>query len=76
MHNGLFLVRRSIALGMAPIPALINVLIGNVIVLVPLQLNSHAGTRYGIPFPVFARISFGKVGSQIPSLLRALVAAG
>lgn len=65
-----------IALGMAPIPALINVLIGNAIVLVPLQLNSHAGTRYGIPFPVFARISFGKVGSQIPSLLRALVAAG
>lgn len=65
-----------IALGMAPIPALINVLIGNLIVLIPMQLNSHAGTRYGIPFPVFARVSFGRLGSHLPSLMRAIVAAG
>lgn len=65
-----------IALGMSPIVALINVLIGNLLILVPMQLNSHAGTRYGIPFPVFSRITFGKVGAHIPSLLRALVAAG
>lgn len=65
-----------IALGMGPIPALINVLIGNLIVLIPMQLNSHAGTRYGVPFPVFARISFGRLGSHLPSLMRAVVAAG
>ncbi len=65
-----------IALGMGPIPALINVAIGNLIVLIPMQLNSHAGTRYGIPFPVFARISFGRIGSHLPSLMRAIVAAG
>lgn len=65
-----------IALGMGTIPALINVAIGNLIVLIPMQLNSHAGTRYGIPFPVFARISFGRLGSHLPSLMRAIVAAG
>lgn len=65
-----------IALGMGPIPALINVAMGNLIVLIPMQMNSHAGTRYGIPFPVFARIAFGRVGAHIPSVLRAVVAAG
>ena len=65
-----------IALGMAPIIALINVLIGNLIILIPMQLNSHAGTRYGIPFPVFARITFGRLGAHIPSITSAIVAAG
>lgn len=65
-----------IALGMAPIIALINVLIGNLIIMIPMQLNSHAGTRYGIPFPVFSRMAFGKAGAHIPSLMRAVVAAG
>lgn len=65
-----------IALGMSPILALINVAIGNLIVLIPMQLNSHAGTRYGIPFPVFARISFGREGSKLLSLMRTIVAAG
>ena len=65
-----------IALGMAPIIALVNVLIGNLIILIPMQLNSHAGTRYGIPFPVFSRITFGRIGAHIPSLTRAIVAAG
>src|SRR5512144_2807917 len=52
------------------------VILGNVVVLVPIALNSHAGTRYGIPFPVFARASFGVLGSNVPALLRALVACG
>ena len=52
-----------IAMGFSPLVALLNVLIGNLIVLIPMQLNSHAGTRYGIPFPVFSRITFGRVGS-------------
>lgn len=65
-----------VALGLSPVLSIINVLLGNLIVLIPMQLNSHAGTRYGIPFPVFARISFGQKGAQIPSLSRAIVAAG
>ena len=52
------------------------VILGNVVVLVPIALNSHAGTRYGVPFPVLARASFGVLGANIPSLLRALVACG
>jgi nucleobase:cation symporter-1, NCS1 family len=52
------------------------VILGNVVVLVPIALNSHAGTRYGIPFPVLARASFGVLGANIPALLRALVACG
>src|SRR5215469_10040147 len=56
--------------------ALVTILLGNVIVLIPILLNSHAGTKYGIPFPVFARASYGTVGSNLPALMRALVACG
>jgi NCS1 family nucleobase:cation symporter-1 len=53
-----------------------TVILGNVVVLVPIALNSHAGTRYGIPFPVLARASFGVLGANVPALLRGLVACG
>ena len=56
--------------------ALFTILLGNVIVLAPILLNSHAGTKYGIPFPVFARAAFGTWGSNLPALMRALVACG
>ena len=56
--------------------ALFTILLGNIIVLVPILLNSHPGTKYGIPFPVFARASFGTFGSNLPALMRALVACG
>ena len=56
--------------------AVLSVALGNLIVLVPIALNSHAGTRYGIPFPVLARASFGVRGANIPALLRAFVACG
>src|SRR5947199_5603324 len=56
--------------------ALITILIGNSIVLVPILLNSHPGTKYGIPFPVFARASYGTYGSNLPALMRAIVACG
>jgi NCS1 family nucleobase:cation symporter-1 len=56
--------------------ALFTILLGNTIVLVPILLNSHPGTRYGIPFPVFARASYGTAGSNLPALMRALVACG
>jgi nucleobase:cation symporter-1, NCS1 family len=56
--------------------ALGTILLGNVIVLVPMILNAHAGTRYGIPFPVLCRASFGVRGANIPALLRAVVACG
>jgi NCS1 family nucleobase:cation symporter-1 len=56
--------------------AMLTVLLGNVIVLLPMALSGHAGTKYGIPFPVFARASFGINGAHIPSLLRAIVACG
>ncbi len=52
------------------------VVLGNLVVLLPIALNSHAGTRYGIPFPVLARASFGVLGANVPALLRALVACG
>jgi NCS1 family nucleobase:cation symporter-1 len=56
--------------------ALLTIALGNIIVLIPMFLNAHAGTKYGIPFPVFARVSFGTKGSNIPALLRAIVAGG
>jgi NCS1 family nucleobase:cation symporter-1 len=56
--------------------AVFTVLLGNLIVLVPMILNGHAGAKYGIPFPVFARAPFGTKGANIPAVLRALVACG
>src|SRR5687767_13822196 len=56
--------------------AVFTIFLGNVIVVIPMILNAHAGTRYGIPFPVFCRASFGTLGANIPALLRALVACG
>lgn len=55
---------------------ILTVLVGNMIVLIPMVLNGHAGARYGIPFPVLARASFGMRGANIPALLRAIVACG
>lgn len=52
------------------------IVLGNLIVFLPIVLNSHAGTRYGIPFPVFARAAFGVRGAHVPALLRAIVACG
>src|SRR2546428_11009654 len=65
-----------IAGGMSWIQAVLTILLGNLIVLIPMLLNAHAGTRYGIPFPVFVRASFGVRGANIPAILRALVACG
>jgi NCS1 family nucleobase:cation symporter-1 len=56
--------------------ALFTILLGNTIVLAPILLNSHPGTKYGIPFPVFARAAYGTFGSNVPALMRALVACG
>ena len=65
-----------IAGGMNWKQAILTVFLGNVIVLIPMLLNAHAGARYGIPFPVFARSSFGVLGANVPAVLRALVACG
>ena len=65
-----------IAGGMNWWQALLTIGLGNLIVLVPMILNAHAGTKYGIPFPVLARASFGTKGSNVPALLRAVVACG
>ncbi len=56
--------------------AIITILLGNTIVLLPMVLNGHAGAKYGIPFPVLARASFGVKGANIPAVLRAIVACG
>src|SRR5438034_6198316 len=65
-----------IAGGMSWKQALFTVFLGNVLVLIPTLLNAHAGAKYGIPFPVFARASFGVLGANVPAILRALVACG
>ena len=65
-----------IAQGMSASQAMFTVLLGNLIVLVPMLLIGHAGTRYGIPFPVLLRSSFGTIGARLPGLLRGLVACG
>src|SRR5580692_10226439 len=65
-----------IAGGMNWWEAVLTIFLGNAIVLIPILLNAHAGTRYGIPFPVFCRASFGTRGANLPALMRALVACG
>src|SRR4051812_4213604 len=56
--------------------ALLTIFLGNTIVLAPILLNSHPGTKYGIPFPVFARAAYGTVGSNMPAIMRAVVGCG
>src|ERR1035438_5753895 len=56
--------------------AVLTIFIGNSIVLAPMLLNAHPGARYGVPFPVLARSSFGVLGANVPAVLRALVACG
>src|SRR5258706_6587793 len=65
-----------IELGMNWWQAVLTIFLGNCIVLVPMSLNAHAGTRYGIPFPVYCRAAFGLRGANVPALMRALVACG
>ncbi|MCL1895069.1 MAG: cytosine permease [Clostridiales bacterium] len=66
----------GVAFGLPVWASVLNVILGNAIILVPIQLNSHAGTKYGIPFPIFARMTFGMRGAQIPAISRAVVACG
>jgi nucleobase:cation symporter-1, NCS1 family len=63
-----------VAIGMDWKQAVLTIALANLIVLVPMLLTGHAGTRYGIPFPVFARASFGLRGANLPALVRAAVA--
>lgn len=65
-----------ISVGMSWWQALLTVMLGNAIVLVPMILNGHGGTKYGVPFPVLIRSSFGISGAHIPTLARSLVACG
>ncbi|WP_158793355.1 NCS1 family nucleobase:cation symporter-1 [Granulicella sp. L60] len=65
-----------IAGGMNWKQAVFTILLGNLIVLAPMLLNAHAGAKYGIPFPVFVRASFGTRGANLPAMLRAIVACG
>jgi NCS1 family nucleobase:cation symporter-1 len=65
-----------IAEGMSWWQAVVTIFLGNTIVLLPMVLNAHAGTKYGIPFPVYCRPSFGILGANVPAILRALVACG
>jgi nucleobase:cation symporter-1, NCS1 family len=62
--------------GMSWSQALVTIALGNIIVLAPILANSHAGTKYGIPFPVYARAAYGTYGSNLPAIMRALVACG
>ncbi|MDQ3737251.1 MAG: cytosine permease, partial [Actinomycetota bacterium] len=64
------------AAGMNWWQALLTISLGNVIVLIPMLLNAHAGTKYGVPFPVFVRASFGVRGANFAAIARALVACG
>lgn len=62
--------------GMSWWEAVLTIFLGNTIVLLPMVLNAHAGTKYGIPFPVYCRPAFGMLGANVPAILRALVACG
>ncbi len=65
-----------VALGMSWLQAFLTITVANLLVLIPMLLNSHAGTKYGIPFPVFARAFYGVRGANFAAILRALVACG
>ena len=65
-----------VAAGMNFGQSLLTILMANFIVMLPMVLNAHPGTKYGIPFPVIARSTFGMYGAFIPVILRAIIACG
>lgn len=65
-----------IGLGMNWWQAIGTIFLGNLLIMIPILLNAHAGTKFGIPYPVFARLWFGSKGAHLPALARAIVAAG
>jgi NCS1 family nucleobase:cation symporter-1 len=65
-----------ISLGMNWWEAVLTIFTGSCVVLIPILLVAHAGTRYGIPYPVFARLWFGTRGAHVPALARAIIGAG
>ncbi len=65
-----------ISLGMNWWEAVLTIFTGSCVVLVPILLVAHAGTRYGFPYPVFARLWFGTRGAHVPALARAVIGAG
>lgn len=65
-----------VSLGLSTWAAVLNVALGSLILLIPMQLNSHVGTKYGVPYPVFARLSFGPRGAHVASLARAFAGCG
>jgi hypothetical protein len=71
-----YLAGSLVEMGMAWWQGIITVFLANVIVLIPMVLSSHAGTKFGIPFPVIARAPFGIVGANVPALLRAFIGCG
>lgn len=72
----LTLASSLVALGISPLLSVLNVILGNLIVLIPIQLNSKIGTKYGIPFPIFSRMTFGNKGTHLPTLSRSIIACG
>ena len=66
----------GLVFGFDPLSSILVVVLGNAIVTIPMLLNSHVGAKYGIPFPVFVRASFGTWGANIAAVLRAIVACG
>lgn len=72
----LALASSLVSLGVSPLLSLINVILGNVLVLIPIQLNSHVGTKYGIPYPIFARMTFGTKGAQLSTISRSIIGCG
>src|SRR5437879_5438228 len=75
-HYDLHLAGGFIEAGMNWWQAMLTILLGNTIVLIPMILNAHAGTKYGVSFPVLCRAAFGVKGANVPAILRAVVACG
>jgi NCS1 family nucleobase:cation symporter-1 len=65
-----------VGMGLSVWASVFNVVLGNVLILIPIQLNSYVGTKYGISFPVFSRLTFGMKGAHIASVSRAITACG
>jgi NCS1 family nucleobase:cation symporter-1 len=65
-----------VGMGLSVWASVLNVVLGNILILIPIQLNSYVGTKYGISFPVFSRLTFGMKGSHLTSMSRAITACG
>ena len=62
-------------LGLSPLNVILALVVSAFVVSLFMVLNGRAGSKYGIPFALHLRSTYGDLGAKLPGFLRGCVAA-